>query len=354
MNKLFTIMFVSLIILSNFAYSQIKAPESVLYNDSTHTYLVTDAVAGKIFKLDTANNISVFTTGLTSPKGIVKGMYAIWVTDVDKIIEIEPETGEIIQEHKIDGALALNDIVADDFGYLYISDLQGNKIYKYDEINGTVDVFASNLIMPNGLYYDYLNIALIVVSFGQTGIIYAIDLVDGSVTELMQTNLRLLDGIAYDTKRDKFYISTWGDNSIYSLDPTFLDEPVLLKSDISGPADIYYNENDDVLAVPSMNTGKIIFIDLSPTNVENNYGIGDNSLQLYPNPVKDKIYISNLINYKGDIDINIYNTLSQTVMTLKTNSFDLENGINISDLPSGVYFLTINYHDKIITKQFVK
>lgn len=351
------LIFVLVFIAINYSYSQFNSPESVLYNNSTHTYLVTDAVDGKILKLDTMSNVTDFTTGLTSPKGIIMGLYALWVTDNKKIVEIEPETGEIIQEHPIQGAMGLNDIVADDFGNLYISDMLGNKIYKYDELSGATEIFANNLEMPNGLYYDYLNVALIVVSFGQSGLIYAVDLVDGSVTQLMQTNLRLLDGIAFDDKRDRFYISSWGDNAVYSLDPTFLEDPVLLQDNISGPADILYNSFEDVLAVPAMNTGHVIFINFKTqdtTAVEDKFTYGLDKIKIYPNPVTEKIYLKLPDIFNGDIKIKIFNILSQSVLQLETNITAIKSGINVSKLQSGIYYLSIEYRGNIETKQFVK
>ena len=85
---------------------------------------------------------------------------------------------------------------------------------------------------------------------------------EGNVSELMTTSLGQLDGIAYDSKRNIYYISSWKTNSIYIFDPAFMDIPLLLQSGLPGPADIYYNEADDVLVVPVMNEQRIEFINL--------------------------------------------------------------------------------------------
>lgn len=56
------------------------------------------------------------------------------------------------------------------------------------------------------------------------------------------------------------------------------------------------------------------------------------TLRLYPNPVKDKLYIA------GDNipeSVSLYNTLGQKVMTVS----DIENGIDVSALANGIYII---------------
>jgi hypothetical protein len=243
--------------------AQLVAPESIIWNEFTDSYIISDAGSGKLWKMDKSGNLTQFTSGLNSPKGMAFSTLSLWVTDVNKIIEIDPFSGIKLNEYPIPGAGQLNDITTDDFMSLFISDMQNNKIFIFDLFSFTSQQFSVGIILqPNGIVYDLIG-GLIVVSFVQNNAkIYTVDEEEGNVSELMTTNLGQLDGIAYDTKRNRYYVSSWKTNSIYIFDPAFMDAPELLQSGLNGPADIYYNEDDDILAVPVMNESRIEFIKL--------------------------------------------------------------------------------------------
>jgi len=86
--KLIGIIFCLMLITGSMAISQIDAPESIVWNDSTQTYIISDAGAGKLLSMTKSGTITDFTTGLTQPKGIVMGAISLWVTDVTEIVEI--------------------------------------------------------------------------------------------------------------------------------------------------------------------------------------------------------------------------------------------------------------------------
>ena len=77
------------------ALSQITSPESIIWNEYTETYIISDAGAGKLLSMDKSGAVGDFTTGLNQPKGLVMGNFSLWVTDVTEIVEIDPITGEI-------------------------------------------------------------------------------------------------------------------------------------------------------------------------------------------------------------------------------------------------------------------
>ncbi|MDR1730002.1 MAG: FG-GAP-like repeat-containing protein [Prevotellaceae bacterium] len=78
-------------------------------------------------------------------------------------------------------------------------------------------------------------------------------------------------------------------------------------------------------------------------NIANN-----NAISIYPNPVKDILFISTDTEIKQLI---VTNTLGAVVLKI-TNAGNRE--INVSSLPHGVYFVTLETAEGIVTKKFIK
>ncbi|NQW42413.1 MAG: multicopper oxidase domain-containing protein [Bacteroidetes bacterium] len=79
-----------------------------------------------------------------------------------------------------------------------------------------------------------------------------------------------------------------------------------------------------------------------------------NGFSLYPNPANNRLYIKfNNLNNKAYY-INVVNTVGKTVLMLPKP--ELHNGIDISGLSSGVYFiqLTDEKTKQVITQKFIK
>ena len=85
------------------------------------------------------------------------------------------------------------------------------------------------------------------------------------------------------------------------------------------------------------------------------YLLSDSSITIFPNPSESEINIrfSN-VNYGNNYNIAIFNVIGKKI----GNYNKLVNGnnikLNISTLPSGVYFITIEFDNKIVTKKIVK
>ena len=82
--------------------------------------------------------------------------------------------------------------------------------------------------------------------------------------------------------------------------------------------------------------------------IDNYDGIQDNtvgfSVQVYPNPAKDKVVIEGI----EASEVQVYNALGQMVKTvLRTNEIDVE------ELPQGLYLLRIDAKDGQVVKQIV-
>ena len=78
--------------------------------------------------------------------------------------------------------------------------------------------------------------------------------------------------------------------------------------------------------------------------------IADKSgIQFYPNPADTFIQIKNTSN-KEIRKISIYNLLGKKIITLKNP----ENNINIESLSKGMYILTFELENELLTTKFIK
>lgn len=68
---------------------------------------------------------------------------------------------------------------------------------------------------------------------------------------------------------------------------------------------------------------------------------------MYPNPVNDNL----IINFNGDLEVDILNTSGQKVISQSINS---EGVINVSGLPSGLYIAKLTSDNDFIARKFIK
>ena len=102
-------------------------------------------------------------------------------------------------------------------------------------------------------------------------------------------------------------------------------------------------ESIDGLAAPVLH----VEYSLSPTILSTSDFVSDNSIDLYPNPVKDYLYFKNL---DEDALISIYDISGKKVF----NETNQSNRINVGFLSKGVYFIKIEQESKVVlTKKII-
>lgn len=94
----------------------------------------------------------------------------------------------------------------------------------------------------------------------------------------------------------------------------------------------------------SSDTISVEFIDCDTTmvSVNNNASLG---FSVYPNPVKDYLFISNLENYNQQFNFQIFDSLGRVLMNEKLSKTNVK--IDIQEFNRGVYFLQIEKNKKI-------
>jgi len=249
-----------LIIIVYAGYGQsLSSPESIVFDAPRNRYLISNAGNGTIITMNLSGQFSSFVSSLTSPKGMVIVGNILYVTDVTSVKGYSLINGAQTMNVSITGASFLNDIVSGGTYYLYVSDMNSNIIFRVNTSNSTYStIVSSGINKPNGLLYDAANFRLILCTYNTNALIQSVDLSNNSVTTLKTTSLSNFDGLARDDS-GFIYVSSWGSNAVYRFNSSFSSGPDLYATGFNGPADIFYNTEAKVLAIPSMNNNQLFF-----------------------------------------------------------------------------------------------
>jgi sugar lactone lactonase YvrE len=90
---------------------------------------------------------------LNSPKGMAISGDKLYVSEVDRIAEIDLKTGKKLNDFPVDGAVFLNDIAAGPDGSLYISDSRTGTIHKLKDGKVKVFIKSDDFPNPNGVVF---------------------------------------------------------------------------------------------------------------------------------------------------------------------------------------------------------
>lgn len=218
----------------------LEMPESAYYDDASQTIYVSNvgtggplakAHKGWIYAIECLHGSCEATkpkgkivTGLNAPKGM--GVYRghLWVTDIDRLVEIDLKTRKILRKIAVPGAKFLNDIAIHPDGRVFVSDTLTSKIHVVDHGKVSVFVAGPELASPNGLLVDGRR--LIVAAWGLTkdftettsGGLYLIDLKTKkrSAWPGLDKPIGNLDGLVRGSG-GMFYISDWAASKVYAV-----------------------------------------------------------------------------------------------------------------------------------------
>jgi hypothetical protein len=248
-------------------------PESV-YEDATRNVLYVSNVGGAPLDKDGNGFISRISRdgkletlkwieGLNAPKGMVMQGDTLWVSDINRLVEINAATGKIVRGYFADGAVFLNDTAVDAAGNVYVSDIARRKIWQLS--NGRMAVWygEDSLMHPNGLRVE--GDKLIVAGWGREmnddgstkipGNLFTIDLATKAVANLGGgQGVGNLDGLERDGQGG-FLVTDFIKGALYRIreDGTF-DTLIDLNP---GSADLEALNDGKVAVVPVMLDDKV-------------------------------------------------------------------------------------------------
>ncbi len=248
-------------------------PESVLY-DSQRGVMYVSNVNGAPNEADGNGYISKilpsgevadgsWVDGLDAPKGLAMHGGKLYVSDINQLVEIDIESGEITQRYQGADSKFLNDVTADAAGNVYVSDMVTNRIYRLS--NGSFDVWVDSpdLDNPNGLHAEPGR--LIVGAWGVMtdgfatavpGHMKTVSLADGSIASLGDaTPVGNLDGVEADGSGG-YFVTDWMAGKLLRVD-TAGNAEMLIDFE-QGSADHEYIQGSGLVIVPLMMENKVV------------------------------------------------------------------------------------------------
>ncbi len=292
-------------------------PESVMYDELNGRYLITSPLTGNITQItDEGDTSFFFTLGRTLGMTIVDSN--LYVCDRSGLVMFDLTTDEWIRTIRPAGSVELNDVTADTSGYLYITDSSAGRIYRVRMIDYSVSTLVSGLQIPNGILFDARNNRVLFVQFISHAPIKQISLPDLTITTILQTTYANFDGLAMDGNGN-VYVSAWGTNTIYRYDNAFTQPAERVSWGHSGPADIFYNQRDNILAVPNYYTDLVEFLPITPAGLEEDPARVPRAFSLsqnYPNPFNPMTTIRYEIAEPSKVELRIYDLRGREIRTL--------------------------------------
>ena len=333
------------------AQSYYNQPESMAFDESNNCWYVSNYGDGRIIRLDSGGQQSVFSNTLSRVAGLLLRDGILYAASNDSpfvgVMGFDIGTRMMTINIPVPVQGMVNDLIADNNGFLYVSDFYDNKIYKVHLESESVWLFAANnLPMPNGLEFDAVNNRLLVSCQNAAGRpIRAVDLADSTISTVIYTNLYGVDGLAFD-EANRLYFSSWQTNAGYRCDAAFSEPPEMIASGFDGPADIAINHRDHVLGVPSFNRDTVDLVLLS------NEAISQAVLPAkavisgcYPNPFNVRAVFEFTLSAASDVRVEIFDSLGRLQVTLTSGTVEAGNHRAVWDAAAhaaGVYFSRIS------------
>jgi DNA-binding beta-propeller fold protein YncE len=236
-----------------------RTPESVLYDPSRNVLYVANMNrveegddTGFISKLSTDGKVIelYWITSLNEPRGM--GMYEgfLFATDMDRLLVIDVDKGEVQQTVPVEGALFLNDLTISEAGKVYFSDSRANKVHFYH--NGEVTDWLQEVEGPNGLFNEELH--MIVCATGE-GEIRRTNKLTGEY-DIMATGIRG-DGIEHTGIGDYYIVSEWS-GRIHIIGNDTVQTLLDTEEQKINTADLGYDIKNRVVYVPTFFDDRIL------------------------------------------------------------------------------------------------
>jgi len=336
---IFLVLFLESVVYAQF----LNGPESVTYDTLNGRYLISNVLTGDIVQISDAGDTTYFDTSLSRTLGMTIVDSILYVADISGLVTFDLTTGQKITTIPIAGMIELNDVTADTSGYLYITDVGAGKIFRVRISDHSDTTIVSGLSKPNGILFDARSNRVLFCQFVLNAPIKEINLNDFSVTTVLSTSFTNFDGLAIDGD-GYIYVSCWGTNAVYRYDNTFIQPADLVSSGHSGPADIFYNQWDNILAVPNYYSNNVDFIPITPAGVNEIYNqmpLTSRLSQNYPNPFNPVTTINYQIAKPTFVSLKVYNVLGNEIAALvKQEQLNGTYQVTFdgSELASGLYF----------------
>ena len=262
----------------------LNAPESILYDSASDTYLVSN-INGSAFARDDNGFITRLTPDgrvadlkwiaggvrgvtLNGPKGMgIKGD-TLFVADIDAVRMFDRRSGVPVAAIAIPGATFLNDVAIGPDGTVYVTDAGiepagdgsartgTDALWKLGPGHRPVAVArGSDLGGPNGVVADSGGVTMVTMGSGQ---VFHFD-ASGHRSELPRPPRGALDGVVELTDHS-LLITSWDAGAVYRLSPA--GRYSVAVADATSPADIGWDPSRQRLLLPLLTLNRVEFREL--------------------------------------------------------------------------------------------
>lgn len=243
-----------------------ETPESVIW-DAENGMLYVANILGKPAEKDGNGFISrlglngeikqlKWVEGLHAPKGM--GIYEgkLFVTDVDRVVEISIREGKIVKEYPSKKAKFLNDIAVSPSGVVCVSDSMANLVFYIREGKLEPWLDGPELKAPNGLFAEQERLLI-----GNQGYVLGVDYRTKKITRFIE-DTDYIDGLEY-FRNGAYLASNWR-GAVYVIHPGKKKIKILdTSSEKIQAADIEYVPGKNLLLVPTFHDGRVVAYQLS-------------------------------------------------------------------------------------------
>lgn len=238
--------------------SGLDVPESAFFNPFDNTIYVSNIV-GKFDAKDGVGYISKinlkgemiqkeWVKGLNGPKGMYFTKSKLFITDFDRVLEIDVTSGKILKEYKNPLSKDLNDITIASDGKVYVSDSGSDCVFVVGKDALEIFIQSPEVKGMNGIFSEGNTLYI-----GVGGKLLSIDIKTKSIS-VLAANLGYMDGLLKIDK-NTFVISNLG-NTIQMVVPGKTTEKLLVSK--AHAADLGYISSQHLLLVPTFTENKLV------------------------------------------------------------------------------------------------
>lgn len=329
-------------------------PESVTYDPVSQSYFVSNFGNGKIIRIDSEGEQSVFIEGLNENLGIYLLDGTLFISCENHLLGYSITSGICHTVIELPVIYWLDGMTYDNDGNLYIVDC-GGRIFKLNTQFFTWEIFVEGLpAYTQDCVYDFINDRLLIVAWRNNSPIYAADLDDPQIYNASDAQDGYFDGISIDPMGNVYVSSHAQNGNVYQFQNDLTQPPSLISGSVFQPAGLFFDQYNSILAVPDFGSSTVEFIDISLS--ENSDNIHANSLEcsIFPNPFNPQTSFNFCLEDQSKVRLDIYNSKGQLVAsplnccypsgrhTYFWNASKKDGTI----LPSDCYFYKLTAQDK--------
>ncbi|MFH1699187.1 MAG: hypothetical protein ABIE07_01255 [Candidatus Zixiibacteriota bacterium] len=261
LTAIFVILQLASLIPESQAEDLLNNPMDVAFDSTNNRYLVSNYTDGRIIGIDSNNIQSIVLETNGNCKSLDIMGDTLYVAVDSRVAGYILSSRKLFLDVEIETIYGTAGIAADTNGFVYVTAPKG-KVFKISVNDGTHKLLSDeglNLHLHN-CAYDISNDRLIVVEHQPHAPIKAVNINDGKVTDLINTEIGEFEGIAIGDKGDIYVASYLNGGSVYRFNTEQPSKSIEVMRDQETPSGLVYNRKDHVIALCRYEANKVVFI----------------------------------------------------------------------------------------------